>query len=320
MAFFLSGHGANGIFAVTLFSLFVIPAPATAQAPAVAATRPPVLAGQVYKHSSGWSFRVPQGWTVQADDQEQFKIAPPGADAGGEGYGLGYTPGPKIDDVAGATFVRTMETEMKRLLPFLSRVGEARRLTISFGPAAVLTWGGETPDGTRIRARTYTAPFADGAISLLAFGTPENMDRRDGDLRAVFASLRREALPKEDPDTPLAKLWRKKLSGKKLTKIENYNGGSSGGYNSRLDIVLRTDGRLTFAGDSSVSIYIDGGNSNGGNSSGTKKGEGRWRIFSRGSQALLAVTAEGHPTEYFVLSEDQGKTLLNGRRWFVTAP
>lgn len=287
--------------------------------PAIAQKPTDALAanGQVYRHSTGWSFRAPKGWTVQVDAQEQFKLTPSGADANGEGYGLGYAPGPKISDVSGAAFIGIMEAEMKRLLPILSRTGEPQRLTIPLGPAAVMTWGGTTNDGTTVRARTYTAPFADGAISLIALGTPANLDKRDADLRTVFASLRREALPKEDTDSALAKAWRQRLSGKKLTQIESYNSGSSGGYNSRMDIVLRTDGRITFAKNSSVSIYVDG--ASGGNS-GEKKGGGTWRIFSRGSQVLLAVTPEARQTEFFVLSESQGKTLLNGRRWFVTAP
>lgn len=287
------------------------PAPKTKVASSVAA-------GKSFAHSAGWGFTSPQNWTVAVGADGKFKLAPPNADAENEAYAFDYTPDPKIADVSGTAFVVAMDAEMKRLLPNLRRTEEPVRLSTPLGAAMILTWNADLPNNTALRVRVYAAPFGGGAISLVAMGTPANLDKSDAQLRTVFASLRREAPPKDAADTPIVKAWRERITGKKLTRLESYNSsGGAGGYSSRTDIVLRADRRFTFASDSSVSMSAGGAS---GGSSGTKKAEGKWRVTSRGTQTVLALQTEGRPEEFFVLTADAEKTFLNGNRWFVTAP
>lgn len=119
--------------------------------------------------------------------------------------------------------------------------------------------------------------------------------------------------------TPLVREWTQHLRGKKISYRESYSSGSSGGYSSRWDAYLCSDGTFHYQGSSSVAADVGGVS---GSSSGGDSFRGQWRIVEQGGQAILqyqsqeqAGTEQG---EWVPLSYQDGKTFFGNSRVFVT--
>ncbi len=277
-------------------------------------------------HTTGFGFDAPPGWSVRPESDGQFLLAPPGADSQAEGYVLGHIGGLAFARVDDPAFARATDDEMAQLLPFLRRTGEPEKVAIPFGPAIALTYAGATPTGVALRARAYVTLFADGAILLLAFGRQEMLVKREADLMALLATVRRAAAPpaaavpaggKTDDGSAMARQWAQRLAGMKLTHLESYSSGSAGGYSSRVEAILTADGRYSYRSSSSVSVNVEGAS---GSSGGRHGSEGRWRVVSRGGRAFLELTPDGGTPELLELVNREGKTYIGGRRYFVTEP
>jgi hypothetical protein len=291
-----------------------------------------------YRHPVGFTLAVPAGWSVQAGEANTLQLTPRDKDPN-EIYLITAETAAGIRSISDPRLVPEVESDLLPIFPFLTRAGRSESIRTALGPGVRLAWEGESPTGVAARAETYVVLTGGRAIALLAVGPRDRIVAHAGTLRGLFAGFSPErpvakavarAAGKArmtsaqsargrggEAGSPLAKSWRQRLSGKKLTYLSSYSSGSSGGYNSQYEIYLDPSGRFSYSSNSSVSIYVPGAT---GTSVDQDAKQGTWRIVSRGSQAILELVPSGEKTQQFALTSQDGKTFLNGRRFFVTDP
>ena len=108
--------------------------------------------------------------------------------------------------------------------------------------------------------------------------------------------------------------WASVLTGQALNYFSSYNsGGGGGGMASHRVLHLCSDGRFTFAGDSSVTMNVPGASGSSGGRSGFR---GRWSIESpTDTTAVLVLVGDDGREVRWPLRWDGSKTFLNGQRW-----
>jgi len=117
-------------------------------------------------------------------------------------------------------------------------------------------------------------------------------------------------------DSPLAQQWRGRLAGKKVSFRESYSsGGMSGGYALSRDYYLCSDGRFAYRDTSSMAVYVEGYSAS---SASPEYAEGRWRVVTQEGQAMLELRWGDGRITYRALDHAEGRTYLDGERWFVT--
>jgi hypothetical protein len=315
-----------GLACCTLLSL---PAP-----PAIAATRsarPAAVSETIHRHPAGFTLACPAGWSVERGEENALLLVPGDRDPL-EIYLVLADPASGITRAGDPRVAELVEASLTRLFPFLKRVGSSEPVATALGPGVRMAWEGVSPTDVAVRAEAYVVIAGDTAAELLAVGPRERLAQRSSRVRRLFASFaspqaartvpsgrpsRDRAVKPAKAQSPLARQWQQRLSGKKLTYLSSYSSGSSGGYNSRYDLTLSADGTFVFQGNSSVSIYVEGAT---GSSVGQESSAGSWRIVVLGGQPVLELKAEGKKTEQYRLTSQDGKTFLNGRRFFVTEP
>lgn len=114
-----------------------------------------------------------------------------------------------------------------------------------------------------------------------------------------------------------AREWRSRLADTRLTYMSSYSSGygdSYGGYSVQRAMDLCNKGYFTYAGSSSFSANAPGASAyNAGNSG----GDGTWVIVDGGSgTAVLQLHFNNGETARYTLGMQDGKTYLNGERWF----
>jgi hypothetical protein len=118
-----------------------------------------------------------------------------------------------------------------------------------------------------------------------------------------------------DDGTPLGREWVGFLAGKKVTYMESYSSGSSGGYSTRVDVYLCSNGEFAYKDQSSVSVDVGGASGyNGGNSANS----GHWHIITQGNVAGVELRFNDGRTEQYRLDYQDGATYANGTRVYVT--
>lgn len=126
--------------------------------------------------------------------------------------------------------------------------------------------------------------------------------------------------PQAAQSTPLVREWMGHLSGKKVTYIDSYSSGGSGGYSDRWEAFLCSDGSFHFRSSSNMSADVGGvyGNSNSSDSF-----SGSWRVIEQNGQAILqyqrAEQAGTNQGEWVALGYQNGETYFDGSRVYVTA-
>ena len=120
------------------------------------------------------------------------------------------------------------------------------------------------------------------------------------------------------------KEWSETLKNARLTYMDSYfssgasYGGYStgGGYSDKEEIDLCAQGYFNHSSSSSLSIDTGGAF---GNSSGSSQGAGTWKVIANGQgQPVLQLEFyNGEIYEYVITYEDK-KTYLNGKRYFRT--
>ena len=116
-------------------------------------------------------------------------------------------------------------------------------------------------------------------------------------------------------DSPLVREWRAHLSGKRVTYIDSYNSGLSGGYSQRWDAFLCSDGTLFFQRNSSVSVDVGGAY---GYSGGNRATPGRWQLVEQMGQVFIQYQLADGTSDYAVLGFQNGATYVDGQRVYVT--
>jgi hypothetical protein len=126
------------------------------------------------------------------------------------------------------------------------------------------------------------------------------------------------AQPGAPPAGDLDQQWSKLLAGQMLHYFSRYNSGAGGGGMASHKVLhLCSDGRFSYAGDSSMTMNVPGANASGGGRSGNR---GQWSIESpTQTTAVLVLVADGGSPMRWQLRYDGDKTFLNGQRWLRAA-
>ncbi|MCH7876358.1 MAG: hypothetical protein IH965_13810 [Gemmatimonadetes bacterium] len=109
--------------------------------------------------------------------------------------------------------------------------------------------------------------------------------------------------------------WAARLAGKRLTQMESYSSGSSGGYSNKQVWDLCRDGRFFFYGESMVSVDVGGAF---GAAGGPERGGGQWRIIEQGGLVGIELRWLGGRVSQHTLDYQNGQTYADGTRVFVT--
>jgi hypothetical protein len=125
----------------------------------------------------------------------------------------------------------------------------------------------------------------------------------------------RELAPGFTEDHPQVREWVQFLSGKKLTRMNSYSSGNSGGFNARTDVYLCSDRTWAMRDESSVSVDVGGAF---GNSGGVGSDRGQWYVITNGQVVgLILESVTGEVSEFRMDYQNQ-ETYANGERVYVT--
>lgn len=116
-------------------------------------------------------------------------------------------------------------------------------------------------------------------------------------------------------NSPLLRQWRAHLSGKRVTYIDSYNSGLSGGYSDRWDAYICSDGTLFFKRNSMVTVDVPGAYGYSGGNRGTP---GRWQLVEQMGQVFIQYQLADGTSDYAVLGFQNGATYVDGKRVYVT--
>ena len=165
--------------------------------------------GQTYRHPVGFSLWYPARWTLSP--QEGFlQLVPPDAGTSADGpteiyvltgEGVADTG---ITDPGDARVVAYMDQQVQGLAPFLARKGEPKPAAMDAGRGVVMEWEGANPRGDRITSRSRVSIVKGYAVALTAIGRTEVIEKREPELKRVFASVR---LGEGSRDPQLAGTW-----------------------------------------------------------------------------------------------------------------
>jgi hypothetical protein len=137
-----------------------------------------------------------------------------------------------------------------------------------------------------------------------------------GDAPAASAGQPDESVsPGLGDGTPLANEWVAFLSGKKVTVMDRYSSGLSGGYTSRTDVFLCSNGQFLFRGQNDMSVDVGGAY---GYSGGNQANSGRWHIVTQGQVAGIELRYGNGTVERYRLDHQNGATYADGKRIYVT--
>ena len=163
-------------------------------------------------------------------------------------------------------------------------------------------------------------PHGSGVL-VMAASTPEQYSEMHRQLAIDLANslvFRKPEVP------PVAAQWKEKFANAKLTYMASYySSGSSyggystgGGYSVTKEIHLCAQGYFKSSGSSSMSIDTGGAF---GNSRGSSQGDGSWEIAgNQQGQPVLRLRFNTGEVREYTLSSEEGKTFLNGERYYVT--
>ncbi len=295
----------------TLITLLLVAQPATAQnSPrGNSGSQPVTSSNEIIEKYSGIRFRIPVGWIGQKSEG-------------------GYVFGSKTEKG-----IMLMMPHEYSSLDVLRR--EAQSGIIDEGTALYLQ-GKVTPFGKNGLAAKYSgimqgqqattygigllSPFGGGVTILIAVESASYSEKH----RKVAEALARSVKFFKPEVPPVAEEWKQRLNDSRLTYMWSYySGGVDGSYaggSQKTQIDLCAQGFFRYSDRNEMAV--DGGYGSGYNVSGfdagRDKGQGTWQVVGRGRQAVLVLKfRDGRVLEY-TLSLEEGKTFLNGKRFFRT--
>lgn len=272
------------------------------------------LTGKQRDAGLGFEFTIPEGWAGVA---------------GNGGYVLGHAT------IPGAILISANPHEgmdaLKRAFTDPTD-GETANLHLVGAPqitkdSTIKVTQTGTMQGTPVKvvATARLNPFGGNTANLMALAPAESFSAElEAALMKTQSSVRyTSGAGSSSAETgTIDQAWHGRLAATRLTYMESYSspasveGGIGGGYSihRRIDLCpeghYKTDSRSdqSFSG-SEVSAY----------GSGSQEGSGRWQALrSNGASVLRLTSHEGQVIEYRLGFED-GKTFLNGERWFRTS-
>ncbi|MEZ4416117.1 MAG: hypothetical protein R3E10_10180 [Gemmatimonadota bacterium] len=259
-----------------------------------------------------------------SDPYRGFRISPlAGWSASPAGSGYSF----QSADVAGSLLVFPHERESLDALKSDAREGFSEgtaALTLDgpiegFGSRGLSAYLKGTIEGQPVKARLIAllSPHG-GGLTLLAVARTSDFGATHESAAEALAGGIAFFAPRA-PDATSE--WRDRLDGARLTYLYSYySGGSSDGAyvgaSEETTIDLCSEGHFYYGSHDSFSA--DGGGAVGGYSGSNARGAGGWTVTPGGAPTLVLTFHDGSRREYTLQLDDEGKTLLNGRRYFRT--
>ena len=247
--------------------------------------------GKEYVHASGGKFRYPASWSIK-EVEGGLQLIPADANAD-EAYFVVADAAEGKTDPAAPDVVSAVDQQVLALLPFVKQVGKVEKTTAGSGPGAIVIWDGKGPTGKDIRVKAYLTIIKNYGVALVAVGTKPLLDKRDAQLREVFATF---GWGQGKLDTQLVGTW----------NHWSYSGTNGYGRETKARVVLDGSGQFSYQSDSETSISATGKDS-GGNVEWTGGMNSR-----RGTGWKGTWTADG---SNLILHFEDGSTETFNYRW-----
>jgi len=169
----------------------------------------PAAQGKTYRHAVGFSFWYPADWQLSEGDQFlQLTPADPAKAAAGVvefHFVVGESVADSgITDPGDARVAEYLDAQVQSLAAFLQRGAPPKPLPMEEGKGVLLDWSGQNPQGEQVLARARVTIVKDWAVALISLGYKAPIEKREPDLRRVFASFR---LGEGRRDPALAGRW-----------------------------------------------------------------------------------------------------------------
>lgn len=187
--------------------------------------------------------------------------------------------------------------------------GEARALDIEGGSGTAIPVTGIL-DGAQVEG--LLAGYRNGTgqgLVMLAATTPQQWPVLAPVGEEILAGVR---LFEPEP-APVSESWVSWFSGKEITYMHT-SGDASGGFSDKVVIACCSDGSFHYSGRSDMSFDIDAGF---GYSHDADSGAGTWTVTGPEEDAVLVLTFGDGAVRSYRLAHVDGKTYLDGERWFV---
>jgi len=151
-------------------------------------------------------------------------------------------------------------------------------------------------------------------VTILSATSAQQYGPRYGELARSIAKSVRFYEPKK---SEAANDWKSLLTDTRLTYMNTYNSSSYdsyGGYSDKEEIDLCAQGYFKYNSSSTMSFDVQGGY---GYSDDRGQGAGTWEVASDASgNPVLKLTFHNGQVQEYTLEMREGKTFLNGRRYF----
>ncbi len=223
------------------------PAPAPAPGPAPSPAPGPAAGWREYRHPIGFSFRHPDGWSVQ-ETQIGLVLTPPDAGRNQQGptewYVIHAQPAPDISRPDDPRCGQYMNGNMMQLAPYVRSTGAPKPFKAGARDAALYAWEGTSPAGLAVRAESRVVIMEKHAIGLVSIGERTVLERRADTIRDMFASFD-AGRPETDPT----------LVGRWYTKRYTSAGTGEHSFHSTMvrQMDLAADGSLAASGTTTSS-------------------------------------------------------------------
>jgi len=148
------------------------------------------------RHPVGFYFSFPESWQLSPESAGLLSLVPPDAQRTHDGPDeLFLVLGASADGVRNPTSldaIRTAESLVAAIFPFLQRDGSVRSHALHGRPAAVLEWRGTTPTQLERLGRLYFTIVDDWAAGLLVVTPPDSLRRRTPTVEEIFSTFASE--------------------------------------------------------------------------------------------------------------------------------
>lgn len=114
---------------------------------------------------------------------------------------------------------------------------------------------------------------------------------------------------------PVVDEWKESLSRMRLTYMNTYSSGTSGGYSDKIEIDLCPGGTFIYSGRSTISVNAGGGSLFNHD---RNRGDGNWDIIDYGGQPALQLSYYDGSHRTYQISVDGDTFYLDNRRYFRT--
>jgi hypothetical protein len=272
------------------------------------------ITGKVDFPYLGITFVAPAGWRGQEDGD--YMIFAHNTEPGL--VGLTLNPARTIEQLRNAADAGWIEDNIA-----LNRSGPFERIGAE-GMAAEFSgyFHGQS-------AKAYIAGIINPygrSVTIIALTSTEKYGQQQTTLVKSIAASLQFAVPQESPHVPE---WRQALAGRTLTYLQSSGSsgtpytdssgqiyGSYSSYSSRHEMHLCSDKSFYSSNSSSSSFDAIGGF---GYIGGSGNGHGKWNILTGADgEAILTLKFNDGQVSEYELSNDAGKTKLNGSRYFRT--